>query len=92
MHETSGEAQRSLYVYSLKPGSGLQNPDGFWGQTEKNLLTRFFLARRPGFDPWVRKTSWRRKWKPTPLFLSGKSHEQKEPGGLQSMESQKGRR
>ena len=26
---------------------------------------------------------------PTPLFLPGKSHGQKEPGGLQSMESQK---
>ena len=25
------------------------------------------------FDPWVRKISWRRKWQPTPVFLSGKS-------------------
>ena len=24
--------------------------------------------------PWVGKISWRRKWKPTPVFLSGKSH------------------
>ena len=31
-------------------------------------------ARRPGFDPWVRKISWRRKWQPTPVFLPGKSH------------------
>ena len=23
---------------------------------------------------WVRKISWRRKWQPTPVFLSGKSH------------------
>ena len=29
---------------------------------------------RPGFDPWVRKTSWRRKWQPTPVLLPGKSH------------------
>ena len=28
----------------------------------------------PGFDPWVRKISWRRKWQPTPVFLPGKSH------------------
>ena len=25
--------------------------------------------------PWVRKIPWRRKWQPTPIFLSGKSHE-----------------
>ena len=27
-----------------------------------------------GFDPWVRKIPWRRKWQPTPVFLPGKSH------------------
>ena len=26
---------------------------------------------RPGFDPWVRKIPWRRKWQPTPIFLPG---------------------
>ena len=25
-------------------------------------------------DHWVEKTSWRRKWQPTPEFLPGKSH------------------
>ena len=30
-----------------------------------------------GLDPWVRKIPWRRKWKPTPVFLPGKSHEQR---------------
>ena len=29
---------------------------------------------RPGFSPWVRKISWRRKWQSTPVFLPGKSH------------------
>ena len=29
---------------------------------------------RPGFYPWVRKIPWRRKWQPTPVFLSGESH------------------
>ena len=28
---------------------------------------------RPGFDPWVRKILWRRKWQPTPVLLPGKS-------------------
>ena len=29
------------------------------------------------FDPWVRKISWRRKWQPTPVFLPGKFHGQR---------------
>jgi len=31
-------------------------------------------CRRHGFDPWVKKILWRRKWQPTPVFLPGKSH------------------
>ena len=27
-----------------------------------------------GFDPWVGKIPWRRKWQPTPVFLPGESH------------------
>ena len=34
-------------------------------------------CRRPGFDPWVRKIPWRRKWQPTPVHLPGKSHGQR---------------
>ena len=34
-------------------------------------------CRRPGFDPWVRKIPWRRKWQPTPVFLPGESPRQK---------------
>ena len=29
---------------------------------------------RPGFNPWVGKILWRRKWQPTPVFLPGKFH------------------
>ena len=25
--------------------------------------------KRLGFNPWIRKISWSRKWKPTPVFL-----------------------
>ena len=42
-------------------------------------------CRACGFDPWVGKIPWRRKWQPTLVFLSGKSHRQKLPYGLQSM-------
>ena len=36
-----------------------------------------FQWRRVRFDPWVRKIPWRRKWKPTPVFLPGKSQGQR---------------
>ena len=29
------------------------------------------------FDPWVGKSSWRRKWQPTLVFLPGKPHGQR---------------
>ena len=35
----------------------------------KHLLT----MRETGFNPWVGKISWRRKWQPTPVPLPGKS-------------------
>ena len=31
-------------------------------------------CRRHRFDPWARKIPWRKKWQPTPVFLSEKSH------------------
>ena len=31
-------------------------------------------ASLPGFDAWVRKIPWRKKWQPTPVFLPGQSH------------------
>ena len=31
-------------------------------------------GRRSGFNPWVRKIPWRRKWQPTLVFLLGKSY------------------
>ena len=39
-------------------------------QTVKRLPT----MRRPGFDPWVRKIPWSRKWQLTPVFMPGKSY------------------
>ena len=35
------------------------------------------LSRRHGFDLWVGKIPWRRKWQPTPVFLPEKSHGQR---------------
>ena len=46
-----------------------------------------------GFDPWIRKMPWRRKWQPTPAFLPGKSHGQRSlagysPGGFAKSRTQ----
>ena len=54
-----------------------------WVLVTKQGLPRWFSGkestcqcRRLGFDPWVRKIPWRRKWQPTQVFLPGKSHGQ----------------
>ena len=38
-------------------------------------------CRTLGFDPWVWKIPWRRKWQLIPVFLSGKSHGQRSLAG-----------
>ena len=45
--------------------------------------------RRYGFDSWVRKITWKRKWQPTPVFLPGKITWTEEPVRLQSLEWQR---
>ena len=47
------------------------------------------------FDPWVGKIPWRREWQPTPVFLPGKSHEQRSlagysPRGLEVLDTAEG--
>ena len=68
------------------PGEGIGYPLQYsWAslvaQTVKNLP-----AVR---DPWVGKIPWRGAWQPTPVFLPGESPWIEEPGGLQSMGSQR---
>ena len=36
-------------------------------------------TRRQGFDPWLRKMPWRKKWQPVPGPLLGESHGQRCP-------------
>ena len=38
-------------------------------------------CRRHGFDPWVEKIPWTRKWQPTPGFVPGKSNGQRSLAG-----------
>ena len=34
----------------------------------------YLQCRRPGFNPWLRKIPWRRKWQHTPVLLPRKAH------------------
>ena len=45
------------------------------------ISCQFRRCRRHGFDPWVGKFPWSRKWQPIPVFLPGKFHEQRSLAG-----------
>ena len=42
-----------------------------------HMIKSLPAMQETGFDPWVRKISWRRKWHPAPVFLPGESQGQK---------------
>ena len=53
--------------------------EGFLGDTEvKNAPADAGDIRD---TIWVRKVTWRKAWQPTPVFLPGKSHEQRSMAG-----------
>ena len=54
------------------------------GSSGKEPSCQFRRHERCGFDPWVRKIPWRRKWQPNPVFLPEESPWTEEPGGLYS--------
>ena len=41
------------------------------------MVKRLSTMRETGFDPWVGKIRWRRKWQSTPVLLPGKFHGQR---------------
>ena len=55
----------------------------FWGRdisgcpSGKGLACQYRRHKRCGFDSWVRRIPWSRKWQPTPVFLSVKFHGQR---------------
>ena len=48
------------------PGSSRAFPGGASGKEPPCQCRR---CRRPGFNPWVGKIPWRRKWQSTPVFF-----------------------
>ena len=60
----------------------------------KETASQWSRHRAPGFNLWVRKILWRRKWQPTPVFLPGKFHGQRilvgfSPWGLKDLDTAK---
>ena len=61
-----------------------------WIKLSKESASQCRRHKRCGFNPWVGKIPWSRKWQPTLEFLSGKFHGQKSlVVGLQSLGSQR---
>ena len=50
----------------------------------KEFVCQSRRHRRCGFSPWVWKIPWRSAWQPTPVFLPGKSHGQRNVEGYSS--------
>ena len=64
---------------------------GFPGGTSgKEPTSQCRRHKRCVVNPWVWKIPWRRKWKPTPVFLPGESHEShewtEEPAGSSGLQ------
>ena len=63
-------------------GDEVEQSKGHGAQVKKvNRYSENLQKISAGFDPWVRKIPWRRKWQPTPVFLLGKYHGQRSPAG-----------
>ena len=52
-----------------------------WWLSGKESTCQYRRHMRQGFNPWVGKIPWRRKWQPIPVFLLGKSYGPRSPAG-----------
>ena len=73
IHKAAVAAKKFGPKSSKKFGKGL--PGG------TNCKESTCQCKRLGFDPWVGKIPWRRKWQLTLVFLSGKFHGQRDLAG-----------
>ena len=65
-------------LFIIRSDASIQCMQYFWlvilspgGSDSKNVCLQ---SGTPGFDPWVGKIRWRRKWQSTLVLLPGKSH------------------
>ena len=61
------------HVYTTMYKTGLPR----WCSNKESICQ----CRKCGFDPWVQKIPWRRKWQPALVFLPGEFHEQRSLAG-----------
>ena len=66
-------------IYRPPKKSWLYNKYVYWASQGGFCQCR--KCRRRGFDSWAGKIPWRRKWQPTPVFLPGGYHGQRNPVG-----------
>ena len=60
-----------------------------WWLSGKESACQGRRRRTEGFNPWVGKIPWRRKWQPTPVFLPRVSHGQRSLAGYSSWSCKK---
>ena len=71
-----------IYPYALLLFNPMYTWIGLpWWYSSKESSCQFRRHKRHGFDYWLGKFPRRRKWQPTPVFLPGKSHEQRTLAG-----------
>ena len=69
-----GIAQSQTRLKRLSSSSSILSN---WASLVAQRLKSLPAMQETGFDTWVRKIPWRRKWQPTPVFLPRKSHGQR---------------
>ena len=60
----------------MMPSTVLENRLPWW-HSGRESSCQCRRHKRCRFDPWVRKIPQRRRWQPTPIFLTGESHGQR---------------
>ena len=73
---------RNSYIPFLKDRLGISKLPRWCSGRESTCQCRRYNRR--GFDHWVMKILWSRKWQPTRVFLSGESHGQRSLAGYSS--------
>ena len=74
---SEGKQEADCKCLNWSPPMSWGFPGGSVGKESICSAGDLLQHRRPSFDPWVKKIPWRRKWQPTSVFLSGKSHGQR---------------
>ena len=86
----------TINLTSPNPGSGRASGEGTgyllqcsWTSLVAQMVKNQFAMQETWVRPLGWEGPWRMAWQPTPVFLSGESPWTGEPGGLQSMGSQR---